>query len=70
VFHREETERILGVPQGENWNMACCVSFGYPTGRWGLAKRRPVDQVSFRNTWGTPLGLTVPAPLWSAEATG
>jgi nitroreductase len=65
VFHRKEVEEVLGVPEGEGWNMACCVSFGYPTGRWGVAKRNPVDQVSYRNHWGTPLGLSVPSPLWS-----
>jgi nitroreductase len=68
VFHRQEVEEILGVPQDEGWNMACCVSFGYPRGRWGLAKRNPVDQVSYRNQWGTPLGLSIPAPLWSSDS--
>jgi nitroreductase len=70
VFHRQDVEQVLGVPEDEGWNMACCVSFGYPTGRWAVAKRRPVDQVSFRNQWGTPLGLSIPSPLWSSESTG
>jgi nitroreductase len=68
VFRRQEVDQILGVPEGEGWNMACCVSFGYPTGRWGVAKRNPVDQVSFRNQWGSPLGLSIPSPLWSSES--
>lgn len=63
-FHPDETFAALGVPRDEGWNMACCVSFGYPTGRWGVAQRRPVHEVSYRNRWGSPVGLEVPDPLW------
>ena len=64
-WHPAETFEILGVPTDENWIMACCVSFGYPTGRWGVAKRRPVQEVAYRNRWGGPIGFTVDTPLWS-----
>ncbi len=64
-FHPDEVFDILGVPRGEHWVMACCVSFGYPTGRWGVAPRKPVHQVSYRNQWGSPVGFTVDQPLWS-----
>ena len=37
---------------------------GYPTGKWGVAKRRPAHEVSYRNTWGTPIGFEIPEPLW------
>ena len=63
-FHRDEVLGILGVPEGQSWTMACCVSFGYPTGRWGVAPRRPVQEVSFRNRWGDPVGFAVDQPLW------
>ena len=63
-FHPRETIDILGVPTDEGWIMACCVSFGYPTGRWGVAARRPVHEVSYRNRWGAPVGFEVPEPLW------
>src|SRR5580700_1945550 len=43
VFHGSEAYDILGVPPEEGWIMACCVSFGYPLGRWGVAPRRPVQ---------------------------
>ena len=65
-FHGEEALEILGVPAGEHWIMACLVSFGYPTGRWGVAARRPVHEVAYRNSWGTGIGFEVPEPLWSA----
>lgn len=63
-FHPDEVFDILGVPRDEQWVMACCVSFGYPTGRWGVAPRRPVHEVSYRNRWGNPVGFTVDQPLW------
>jgi len=55
---------ILGVPAGKGWSMACLVSLGYPTGRWGVAPRRPAHEVAFRNRWGTPVGFEVSEPLW------
>lgn len=65
VFHGPESSAILGVPPDEGWAMACCVSFGYPLGRWGVAERRPVHEVSSRNRWGAPVGFEVPRPLWT-----
>ena len=66
-FHPTETLEILGVPSDEQWIMACCVSFGYPRGRWGLAVRRPVHEVAYRNQWGADLGFEVAEPLWSSR---
>ena len=67
VFHGPEALDILGVPAGHGWAMACCVSFGYPTGRWGVAVRRPAPEVAYRNAWGEDLGLDIPGPLWPRE---
>jgi nitroreductase len=64
-FHPIETFEILGVPRDEGWIMACCVSFGYPTGRWAVAPRRPAHEVSYRNQWGADPGFETPEPLWS-----
>ncbi|MGH9098235.1 MAG: nitroreductase family protein [Acidimicrobiales bacterium] len=63
-FHPAEMFEILGVPKDKGWVMACCVSLGYPTGRWAVAPRRPVDQVSYRNRWGDSVGFGVEQPLW------
>ena len=35
-----EVAPVIGVPEDEGWNFAGCVTFGYPTGRWGVAPRR------------------------------
>lgn len=56
--------QILGVPEGEGWQMAGCVTFGYPTGKWGVAQRSPVEEVMFRNRWSEPLGVAIGGPLW------
>ncbi len=64
LFKGDEVPKLLGVPQDEGWQMSCCVPMGYPTGRWGVAQRRPVDEVTFRDRWGQPAGLEVSEPLW------
>jgi nitroreductase len=70
AFRNAETMQILGVPADRGWEQACCVSFGYPTGRWGIAPRRPAHEVAYRNTWGSDLGLEIPDPLWPGEGQG
>jgi nitroreductase len=64
AFHHAEVLELLGVPDGHGWTLFATVSFGYPTGRWGVAPRRPVHEVAHRNLWGAPLGVEVPHPLW------
>ena len=54
---------VLGVPSGEGWLVSSCVTFGYPTGRWGVAARRPAHEVAYRNRWGTDVGLSIDAPV-------
>ncbi len=67
LFQLERVLDVLEVPRDEDWNFNCCVTFGYPTGRWAVAPRRPVHEVSFRNRWSEPLGFEIPAPLWPAK---
>jgi nitroreductase len=64
MFAKDATHAALGVPTDAGWVMNCCVTFGYPTGKWGVAARRPVHEVSYYNQWGEPLPFTIPAPLW------
>jgi nitroreductase len=67
AFYPKETLEILGVPEGKGWIMSCCVSFGFPTGRWGVAERRPVQEVAHRNKWDAPIGFEINEPLWNAD---
>jgi nitroreductase len=67
MFRMGEMLEALDVPKDQGWNFNGCVSFGMPTGKWGVAPRTPVHEVSFRNRWGDPVGFEVPAPLWPAK---
>ena len=67
MFRLPEVLEVLGVPEDRGWNFNGCVSFGVPTGKWGVAPRNPVHLVSFRNGWGKPVGFEVNAPLWPAK---
>ncbi|HLN04927.1 MAG TPA: nitroreductase family protein [Acidimicrobiales bacterium] len=62
-FHGDEVRRLFVVPDA-GWMIASMVSFGYPKGRWAVARRRPVDEVAARNRWDGELGFSVPEPLW------
>ena len=65
MFKKDQFFEILGVPADQGWQFACLVTMGYPTGRWGVAPRRPVHEVAYRNQWGTEVGFEIPEPLWS-----
>ncbi|MBF8186906.1 nitroreductase family protein [Nonomuraea sp. K274] len=68
IYHPTATMRILRVPKTEGWRPACMVTFGYPTGRWGLAVRQPAGQVSYRNQWGAGVGLDLIEPVWQPRS--
>jgi nitroreductase len=47
-----EVRAVLGVPdEVTTWAL---IPVGYPLGRWGEAKRRPVREVTYWNHWGEP----------------
>ena len=67
AFKGDAVPNLLGVPADAGWAMSCCVPMGYPTGKWGVAPRRPVHEVSYRNQWGTSVGFEAHEPLWSGD---
>lgn len=67
LFQIDPVLEILGVPKDAGWQFNCCVTLGYPTGRWGVAPRTPVQEVAARNHWDTPIGFEIPEPLWPAK---
>lgn len=67
-FESEASMDLMGVPDDKGWAFNAAVSFGYPLGRWGLAKRKPVEDVSYQNHWGEPLQFEVAGPLWEEPA--
>jgi len=64
-IQKARVEQLLGVPDDGKWHMHGMVPLGHPTGRWGLAKRRPAHEIVFAEAWGQPVDWTVPEPLWS-----
>jgi nitroreductase len=67
-LRHDETRELLGIPADKGWRIAALISCGYPTGRWGVAKRPPVTDVVFQDRWGNPTGWDVPGPLWSGDS--
>lgn len=67
MFESAATFEVLGVPVDRGWVLSAAVSCGHPLGRWGLANRRPVEEVSYSDTWGQPLTFAVHGPRWSPE---
>lgn len=57
---KDETNDVLGVPTERGWVLNAAVSAGYPTGRWGMARRKPVHPLTFSERWGEPV-------RWEAE---
>ena len=63
-YFADEVGEILGVPKDAGWYQHGVITMGYPTGKWGVAQRKPVHEVAARNSWQGDLGFTVPEPLW------
>ena len=63
-FYSDEVFDLLGVPKDACWVHHGIVAMGYPTGKWGVAPRKPVQEFAARNSWQGDLGFTVPEPLW------
>jgi nitroreductase len=44
-----EVREVLGIPEDvQTWAM---IPVGYPTGKWGEAARRPVEEVTYWDSW-------------------
>ncbi len=55
LYHREEADQLLGVPEG--FVQACLLPVAYTIGTdFRPAKRRPVREVAFLDRWDRPLG--------------
>ena len=64
AFKSAEVFEALDVPDDRGWQLAAAVSCGYPTGRWGIAERKPVEEVTYGERWGRDLDFDVNGPLW------
>ena len=64
MFAKDKAFDILGVPT-DRVGYERLVTFGYPTGKWGVAAAAPVHEVSSYNHWNTAVPFEIPEPLWS-----
>ncbi len=64
MFKGTEVAELLGVPLDKGWQNAAAITCGYPLGRWGLAKRAPVQDVVYEEHWGVTPDWSVDEPLF------
>jgi len=64
-FKEDEVAELLGVPQDKGWKLRAAIPCGMPKGRWGLAKRKPAQEIAFADRWGQAVPWTVEEPYWS-----
>ena len=65
MFKPEKAFEILNVPNDKGWKIDAVITAGYPLGKWGVADRNPVDEVTYLNTWGNETNWNLEDPLWS-----
>ena len=65
MFKPQKTFEILNIPSDKGWKIDAVVTAGYPLGKWGVAKRTPVDEVTYLNTWGNETNWNLEEPLWN-----
>jgi nitroreductase len=61
---RAESEALLGLPEDCEYQMTAMLPLGRPTGRWGVAERRPLQEMVYLERWGRPPDWTVDEALW------
>ncbi|HEY3604449.1 MAG TPA: nitroreductase family protein [Sporichthyaceae bacterium] len=64
---REQVDALLGLPKGSGYQMAAMVPLGSPTGRWGVAQRRPLHELVYTERWGETPDWTCEQPLWPSR---
>ncbi|CAN5748056.1 nitroreductase family protein [soil metagenome] len=64
VFESAAIFAVLEVPTDKGWVLSAAVSVGHPTGRWGVAPRKPVEEMAFSDRWDQSLAFAVDGPLW------
>ena len=53
LYCEAELREVVGIPDG--WLLAGLLPVGWPVGRHGPVRRRPVAELAYRDRWGAPL---------------
>ena len=64
-FETEKVFEVLNIPNDKGWILNATITAGYPLGKWGVAERKPVDDVTYLNTWGNKTNWNLEQPLWN-----
>ena len=64
-FKSEEVYEVLDIPADKGWALNATITAGYPLGKWGVAERKPVEEVTFLNKWGQSPDWNLTEPLWN-----
>ncbi len=67
-FHQQETDRLIGIPDDNDWEFHAMIPVGRPLGNWGLAKRPPVHRFAYNESFGTPVPWEANEPAWKGDA--
>ena len=65
MFNSEKAFKILNIPADKGWQINAIITAGYPLGKWDVAKRTPVNEVTYLNSWGNETNWNLDEPLWS-----
>ena len=64
-FETEKVFEVLNIPNDKGWTLNATITAGSPLGKWGVAERKPVDDVTYLNTWGNKTNWNLEQPLWN-----
>ena len=64
-FKTEDVYKVLNVPSDKGWTLNATITAGYPLGKWGVAARKPVEEVTYLNKWGESPDWNLAEPLWN-----
>ena len=64
-FKTEDVYKVLNVPSKKGWTLNATITAGYPLGKWGVAARKPVEEVTYLNKWGESPDWNLTEPLWN-----
>ena len=64
-FKADDVYEVLGIPTDKGWTLNATITAGYPLGKWGVAERKPVEEVTYLNKWGESPDWNLTEPLWN-----
>ena len=64
-FKTEDVYKVLNVPSKKGWTLNATITAGYPLGKWGVAARKPVEEVTYLNKWGESPDWNLTEQLWN-----